>query len=243
MATIISQAPAQDAATRIVRSLRRRGPLGFLRTAVDRAIAPLTPAERWEGVWVWYQLELASSPRPRLHLEEGLELREGHAEDARLMQQLPPDPWVSPMDQKIAARRLASGHRLWLVRSGEEAAFACWSFRGWAPVYGARRGRMEIAPGVVLVEDLFTWPAFRGRGIASAVLSTLAERFAEEGAQALMIRVHVPNAPSHRTVQKVGFREVARMQIVERDWRKRIRVAFPPVGGSAAPWLASLNRG
>jgi hypothetical protein len=40
----------------------------------------------------------------------------------------------------------------------------------------------------------------------------------------------------------LGFREVARMQIVERDWRTRIRVGFPD-GTPARPWLVALTRG
>jgi GNAT superfamily N-acetyltransferase len=228
----------QHPVTRVADALRRHGPLEFTRLALDR----LKPAPRWANEWIWYQVDLHSPERPRRQLGEGLELRRGGPQDLPLLGQLPANPWVTPMSEHRAARRLADGGTLWLVFERDRLAFVSWVFRRHLPVYGARGGKLELPAGVACVDDSICLPGFRGRGIAPAFWSTIAEVLAQDGERALLRRVHVTNTSSRRAGEKLGFREVARMQVVERDWRKRIRVAFPD-DNPEHRWLASLTRG
>lgn len=232
----------QFPAARAAQLLRQHGPIEFGRRATRRAIEELKPLPRWEGVWVWYELDLTSPQRPRPPLQDGLELRRAGPQDLPLLAEVPASPWVTPMTEELVARRLAAGATLWLVLQGDELAYFCWSFRGQGPLYGARRDRLTLPPDVVWPDDQLTLPAFRGRRIAPATLSAIGDDAARSGARALVGRVHVPNTPSRRMMERAGWRPIALMQVVERDWRRRIRVVFLD-DEPAHPWLASLHRG
>ena len=228
--------------TRVASAWRRLGPIGFGRRVLELAKDRLRRKPRWEAVWVWYELDLTRSERPRPPLPEGLELRRGQERDLPLLDELPREVWTTPMTRELAAHLLAEGAVLWLLTMGEQVAFCCWTFAGRAPLYGARGGRLHLPPGVVCLEDQVTMPAFRGRGVAPAALSAIGDALASDGVRAVVARAHLGNTASHRVVQKLGWRAVARMQIVEQDWRTRIRVVFPRYDPEHR-WLASLDRG
>ena len=191
---------------------------------------------------MWYELDLTSPQRPRPPLPEGFELRRAGPQDLPLLAEVPASPWVTPMTKELVTSRLADGATLWLVLQREELAYFCWSFRGVGPLYGAHGGRLTLPLDVVWPDDQLTSPAFRGQGIAPATLSAIGDAAAQEGARALVGRVHVPNGASRRMMERAGWRPMALMQVVERDWRKRVRVVFLD-DVPAHPWLASLNRG
>ncbi len=229
---------AAELTRRTTSALRRHGLGGFGRRVLRR----LGPVPRWAAVWIWYELDLtAVRPAPGAGSRD-LELRRAGADDLGVLDRLPPDSWVSYMTRDIGARWIRDGGTLWLASIGGSPAMVCWTFTGQAPLHGARRGRVVLPADVVFVEDVLTWPAFRGRGVASSVLASIAADHALSGARTLVTRVQVPNVVSRRLFERLGFREVARMQIVKRDWRTRIRVAFPD-GAPERPWLAALTRG
>jgi RimJ/RimL family protein N-acetyltransferase len=221
---------------RVARGLRRHGVVGSARIGA----AKLRPDPPYEAALIWYALDLASA-RPRRELGPGLELRRATEADVAMLEQLPRDPAVIPVDRDRALRRLREGAELWLVAEAERLAFACWIFRGETPVYGARGGVLSLPDGVVCLEDSHASPAFRGRGIAPGAWSGIADACAASGAGTMVTKVRVENAASRRAVEKAGFAAVAEMHVQRRGWRSRISVRPSP--GAGGEWLRSLERG
>ena len=167
----------------------------------------------WQRAWcrvvlneshIWYELDPASE-RPRRVLEPDLVLRRGEVADVSMLAEL------NTIHGEAARRRLEQGNDLWLVRDGGQLLFSCWIFRGRAPAVAARHGAFELAHGMVCLEDSVTAPAARGRGIAPAAWSAIADDLADEGVRRMITKVSVDNVPSRKAVEKVGFRGVALM--------------------------------
>src|SRR5438105_4336347 len=101
-----------------IRRLRRFGLRGGLRLALVR----LRRRAYLRESHIWYLLDLRGS-RPRLELPAGMELIRARHDDLGLLAQL------ATVSLEAARRRLAANADLWLVRDGDRAAFACWTFR------------------------------------------------------------------------------------------------------------------
>ncbi len=123
-----------------------------------------------------------------------------------------------------AARFLEAGADLWIVWEGERAAFCCWIFRGRMPVIAARGGWKGLPPDTVCLEASVTGENYRGRGIAPAAWSLIAQSLKEEGVRTIMTKVEVDNVASRRAVLKAGFREVAIMDYLQVGGVPRVRV-------------------
>jgi RimJ/RimL family protein N-acetyltransferase len=219
------------------RVISRHGVAGTARLAARR----YAPVRRRALVFVWYALDLGGE-RPRRALGDGLVLRQGGEDDMWLLDQLPADQEVRTMTPWFVSEHLARGGDLWLVQEGGRAAFRCWVHRERLPMAEARGRGVDLPDDVVVLEDSISSPLFRGRGIAPAAWAGLADRYAAEGRRWMYTKVNEDNGPSRRAVEKAGFRDVARMQVVRRDVRTRIRV----VTGDGAPehrWLARFERG
>lgn len=229
--------PTEAIGARAARLVRRHGTSGAAKL-VARRLLPATPHSSW---FLWYELLIAAE-RPRHELAPGLALRAAKAEDVHLLDQLPANELVSDMDPSSALRRMEEGATLWLVTEGDRLAFACWIFRGHAPVWAARGGEIELPPDVVCLEDSHSSPAFQGRGIAPATWTLVADRCGEEGARAIVTKITEGNAASRRAVEKIAFRAVARMHMSRRDWRMRVDIELLDEEPSRR-WLTSLTRG
>jgi RimJ/RimL family protein N-acetyltransferase len=88
----------------------------------------------------------------------------------------------------------------------------------------------------VCVEDVVARPAFRGRGIAPATYSELADRLEGNGFDRLICKVPVENFSSRRAFEKAGFRKVAFMHHRRRG--PRVSVTVEPIADGVGPYLA-----
>jgi RimJ/RimL family protein N-acetyltransferase len=199
----------------LIRSVDRHGLIGAGRRVLGEA---------WSLAYlhqehVWYSLELAPE-RPRRSMPDELRItREGADGD------------LPPLAGDEAHERHASGAEIWVVRDEDQAAFACWIFRERAPVLAAPTGWLEIPSGAVVLEDSVTSPSFRGRGIAPAAWSAIADSLTVEGLERMLTKVEVENASSRRAVEKASFAEVAIMRLTRVGFRKRVEIeAFDPMG-------------
>jgi L-amino acid N-acyltransferase YncA len=166
---------------------------------------------------VWYAAA-SLAIRAERPLEAGLKLQRAGSEHLDLLSQL------NLCGRSAAARFLAAGANLWIVREGERAAFCCWIFRGRMPVIAARGGWKGLPPDTVCLEASVTGADYRGRGIAPAAWSLIAQSLNEEGIRTIMTKVEVDNMPSRRAVLKAGFREVAVMDYLRVGGVPRVRV-------------------
>jgi GNAT superfamily N-acetyltransferase len=184
-------------------------------------------AEADEG---WHVLRLDNGDRPRRELPDGLRLRQG---------------WLGDLDYAapgladdvsigMIEHRFERGQRMWIVESDEGPAFTCWIFTGYTPSYVAPAQRLELPPGVVGLEDSYTAPAFRGRGVAPAAWTALGDLLAAEGARAVATPVAETNAASRRGVEKAGFEQVAVARLRRRAFRSRVTVEG---SGEFADWI------
>jgi RimJ/RimL family protein N-acetyltransferase len=133
------------------------------------------------------------------------------------------------------------GAALWIVTEGDRLAFACWIFRDRTPVWAARGGALELPGDIGCLGDSHASPDFRGRGVAPAAWSGIADHYQGVGLRALMTKVAEDNQPSRRAVEKAGFRAAARMHVDKHGWTTRVQVELLDDDPSHR-WLASLER-
>jgi RimJ/RimL family protein N-acetyltransferase len=171
---------------RAVRTARIFGPLNAMRRA-----------ESAGGNWSWYRLEL--SRNERRELPAGMELRRCQEADIPLFAQL------EPIASRDAKRRFAAGGVLWMVVSEGRPAFAAWTFAERVPIGQAKSGWLELPENTTQLKDLVTAEAARGRGIATAAVSMIADHVAGEGATYIVGRVADSNLASRRVYGKLGF--------------------------------------
>jgi GNAT superfamily N-acetyltransferase len=178
---------------------------------------------------VWYRLMVGDSSRPRVALGCDLTLVRAGIDDLWLLEQLPA---VGAFKARL---RLASRAQLWLVRDGDRAAFSCWTFAERAPVLAARGGWLGLPPAVVVLEESVTSPDYRGRNIAPAAWSGIADQLASEGVTMMITKVAEDNIASRRAVEKAGFREgaIMRARRLGPSWH----VAIEPL----AAWATTLS--
>lgn len=179
----------------------------------------------------WYELELGSD-RPRVALADDFVVRRPGVDEAGLIERLPSIPAVE------AERRLRAGAELWMAFSGEEPAFCCWVFRTEAPTPAAPSHVLRLPEGVVCLEDSVTGRDFRGRGLAPAVWSILADEEEGRGTRSIVTRIGEENVPSRRAILKAGFVEIALVVHTRRLAAERVGVRS--LGGETARYLATI---
>ncbi len=202
---------------RLKRLILRHGFTGCLVLAASTIVRSLFRVLYQHERHVWYAAA-TSAIRAERPLSTGLVLQRAGQEHLDLLSQL------NLCGRSAAARFLAAGANLWIVREGERAAFCCWIFRGRMPVIAARGGWKGLPPDTVCLEASVTGADYRGRGIAPAAWSLIAQSLKEEGMRTIMTKVEVDNVPSRRAVLKAGFREVAVMDYLQVGGIPRVRV-------------------
>jgi GNAT superfamily N-acetyltransferase len=181
---------------------------------------------------VWYQLDVKAE-RPRREFVEGVRLVRSAADEARRVEDL-------GQVEAEARERLAAGNDLWLALDGEDRTlFACWTFRAETPVVAAPQGLLPLPAGTACLEDSVTSPLARGKGIAPASWTAIADILATEGFESMITKVTTDNAPSRKAVQKAGFREIAVMRMTSIGPRQRVALAAS--GGVADALAQSLG--
>jgi GNAT superfamily N-acetyltransferase len=181
---------------------------------------------------IWYQLDL-DAERPRRELVDGVRLVRAGTDDAHRIAD------VGQFEDE-AQRRLAAGNDLWLVLDHEDhSLFACWTFRSETPVLAAPHGLLSLPPGTACLEDSVTSPLARGKGIAPAAWTAIADILATEGFQSMITKITTDNVPSRKAVEKAGFREIAVMRMTSVATRQHVVLAAS--GGVADSLARSLR--
>lgn len=167
---------------------------------------------------VWYQLDLKAD-RPRREFVEGVRLVRAGAADAGRVEEL-------GQEEPVARKRLAAGNDLWMaIDEQERTLFACWTFRSEAPVVAAPGGSLRLPAGTACLEDSVTSPLARGRGIAPASWTAIADTLSSEGFESMITKVTTDNAPSRKAVEKAGFREIALMRLTRVGPRQQVSLS------------------
>jgi RimJ/RimL family protein N-acetyltransferase len=77
------------------------------------------------------------------------------------------------------------------------------------PTVAARSGWKDLPANTVCFEGVMTDSGYRGRGIAPAAWSLIAQSLKEEGIRTIAMKVEETNRSMRRAVQKAGFHEMA----------------------------------
>jgi GNAT superfamily N-acetyltransferase len=173
---------------------------------------------------VWYVLELARAEPLPLH--EGYELVLAGDAEVELLHQLATVPAM------VAARRRTGGAELWMVLEDRDPAFSCFVFSGSAPVRAARGGDLRLRSNVLCLENSYTAPKHRRKGLARSAWTQIAARKNKPGLT-MITKVEAGNTPSRRAVAAAGFREGATMALTKRG--PVVRVEIRPVQGPLSP--------
>lgn len=158
---------------------------------------------------IWYKLDL-NGDRRRREMPDGVALRTGGRGDIDDLNGIPGQP--GPVD---AHNQLDDGAELYLIvdEATGARAFACWIFHRHTPVIAARGGWLDLPEQVVCLEDSGTSSDFRGRGIAPAAWTAIADDLAARGFTTMITKVGEENVPSRKAVAKAGFEEAAVMRL------------------------------
>lgn len=98
-----------------------------------------------------------------------------------------------------------------------------------------------LDPGDVLTEALYTAPAFRGRGVAAAMLSSTLDLLRATPARRALAYVDVENCASLRAFHRVGFRPTGDMR-VDRFRLGRFESEFRPLDRAIEQkWLDAVG--
>jgi GNAT superfamily N-acetyltransferase len=215
-------------ARRYIERLRREGLLALGCHLARRALHTVLLRERH----IWYALALAGD-RPRRDLPAGFQLRPATAADVEAVADLPGQPSAAGL-----AARLGGTARLYVVDTGGRVAFACTVFAERTPTVASKDGWLDLPPDTVCLEDSSTSPEFRGRGIAPAAWTALADQLARDGYATLVTKIEAANAPSRKAAAKAGFGEAADMRL--RRIGPFTRVALSPLGAPGADFVIEL---
>jgi CelD/BcsL family acetyltransferase involved in cellulose biosynthesis/RimJ/RimL family protein N-acetyltransferase len=184
------------------RAVLRHGVRGCLalaaRNAKQYAAATLYQHERH----IWYVAAPVDVQVAR-QLPVGLKLRRSRREHLDLLTQSNLYGWSA------AESYLVEGGDLWIVRENQRAVFCCWVFRKRMPTVAARSGWKDLPANTVCFEGVMTDSGYRGRGIAPAAWSLIAQSLKEEGVRTIAMKVEESNRSMRRAVQKAGFHEMA----------------------------------
>ena len=119
--------------------------------------------------------------------------------------------------------RLQRGLRCFIARYEGRIVHA-----GWVTTSHARVDyldvEMPLAPGDAYQFESFTAPAFRGRGIAAARVSAMADHLARDGQRRLIACVLPENTAALRVLEKAGYRAVGRIGALRCGPWRRIRI-------------------
>jgi RimJ/RimL family protein N-acetyltransferase len=162
-------------------------------------------------------------PLPQLDPKVTLEIREFKPTDLSQVWQLD-----RPSQAKLCSRRLNRGHRgLLAFYQGQLAGYA-WGCADVDPTL--ERVPIVLNPGDMLCVDVYTAPAYRSRGVHTALTLARFKLFHELGFRRAIAYIDVCNYPSLAVWQKVGSQVVAHIDFSRiGPWRQHtiVDVAQP----------------
>ena len=92
------------------------------------------------------------------------------------------------------------------------------------------------------LEDSVTSSAYRGRSVAPAAWSQIADSLEQAGVESIITKIDENNVPSRRAVEKVGFREIATMRYRRQGLSHRTTVTAGTTGETAESLAENLRR-
>ena len=113
---------------------------------------------------------------------------------------------VPPSELRHFAHRLARGRYCFLALDVDNLAAYCWATT--KVDFGIDNLRMQLQPEDTYVDDAFTAPAFRRKGIQTAVHLYRLEYMRNLGCQRAILIVDAKNTASQHLVRKLGYQEV-----------------------------------
>ena len=132
-----------------------------------------------------------------------LPMNESHVTQVAALEQV---CFSDPCSEKSVASELTNGLSLWLVAMEGEALAG---YVGSQSVLG-ESDMMNVAVD----------PAFRRRGIARALVTSLVEELAKAGNHSLTLEVRASNTPAIGLYEKLGFRQIGRRKNYYRNPRE-----------------------
>jgi RimJ/RimL family protein N-acetyltransferase len=152
-------------------------------------------------------------PLPDLEPKIALEIRPIELVDLEWVRQI-----NRPSEARALARRLACGQKGLIALFQRQPVGYAW---GCAEVDPAlERVQLMLRPGDALYVDAYTAPAFRGRGIQTALLLTRLRLFRDLGYRRVVAYIEKRNAPSLAVWRKVGSQEIGQIDFLRiGPWR------------------------
>jgi RimJ/RimL family protein N-acetyltransferase len=102
--------------------------------------------------------------------------------------------------------------------------------------FSPRQGVLSLPQEIVCLDDSVTAEDYRGKSIAPAAWSGIADTLERTGVRSIVTKIEESNLPSRKAVSKVGFEEIATMCFRRRGLSSSTTVEAGE--GAAAAWLA-----
>lgn len=165
---------------------------------------PLRPFWAFERGTLW-TMDLDGPSPMATAVPAGVMFGEAQPEDTRELAAAMGVP-----DPQEVVQRFLSGRRCFVARvEGAIAAYG-WVSEG-AESIGELERTLRIQPSEAYIWDCATLPAFRRRGLYSALLRCIVGVLRGEGVRRLWIGASLDNAPSIRGFRSAGFRPVIKL--------------------------------
>lgn len=224
--------PRGTGAGRALAKLRREGVRATARTA-----ATLLAQRVWlreEHVWLLMGLD---EPRPRPVLAPHLRVARVRDDQVGAVAQL-------GVSVAAARARLDRGHQLFGVLDGSRLVAVVWGFLGEAPTVMVPSGWLRLPAGHVNVEDTVVARELRGQGVAPAFYSVVFDDVRDQGCSWVVGKIKTENAANRRACAKLGWTEVAVVQLRRVLGRRTVTVRSLGTGRDIS-WLtaAATTRG
>ncbi len=146
---------------------------------------------------LFYRMDL-TQPLPREHLLQGAFFMAKSQRDVRSYFML----WkrqLGWLEAIKAALKILTGSQVFYgVVLGQDLIHTGWATRGFCRFY-------QIEDDAVVLESVWTAPAYRGRGLAQAALTETLAVLSQTGCRRFYIDTSPKNVASQRMISKVGF--------------------------------------
>lgn len=158
-----------------------------------------------------------SMPLPDLPAKIDLEIRPFEKDDLEVVKKMD-----RPSEARLCAKRLVRGHKgLIALHEGQPVGYA-WGCTEVDP--SLERVQLKLEPGDVLCADVYTLPAFRGKGIQTSLTIARFRLFCDLGCRRAVTYIEMRNAPSLAVWQrKMGSLTTGQVDFVRLGFWYRVK--------------------
>lgn len=145
--------------------------------------------------------------------------------------------WRRDVTTEDFHQRIADGDRCWVARHLDQLIACAW--------VSTRHGRylcdrFPLRAREAYLYDMFTDPAWRGRGVAGLLIERMAAQLKSEGFQSLMLAIYPENTAARRAYEKAGFRpRMLRMRFRLGKWYRDWTHTYRPLNNARTNWRAT----